>query len=97
MCCLSSVSISLVDTASIKGRLTEPSPIRLDSSRLCLLLALLKGSGLDNLTVAVPNGLAAVEHLDTRSRFGITVKVFACAACQSSVHGEWERTDLLHA
>lgn len=76
-------TISLVDDNNVDNKgwlLTEPSPIRLDSSRLCLLLALLKGSGLDNLTVAVPNGLAAIEHLDTRRRFCITVKVFACGS-----------------
>lgn len=59
--------------------LTEPSPVGLDSPRLCVLLALLEGGGLDDLTVAVPHGLAAVEHLDTGSRLCIAVKVLACA------------------
>lgn len=77
---LPTAAVTVSDTLMFeqnKRLLTEPSPVRLDPSRLCLLLALLEGSGLDNLTIAVSHGLAAVEHLDAGSSLCIAVKVLA--------------------
>lgn len=59
---------------------SEPSSIGSYSTHLGthLLLSLLEGGGLDNLSISVSNGFSSVEHLDFTSGFGISVKVLSC-------------------
>jgi hypothetical protein len=55
----------------------EPAAIGLDATRESLLLALLESGRLDDLAVAVTNGLSAVQHLQARRRLRISVKRLA--------------------
>jgi hypothetical protein len=62
----------------IGSKLTEPAPIRLYSTWRSILFSLLECSGLNDITVLVPDGFAPREHLDSRRLFGIAVEIFTC-------------------
>ena len=67
----------------IRSRPTKPSAIRLHSSRLRLILSLLKCSSLDDLSIFVSHSFAAVEHLEAANLFGIAVEVLALDLLQT--------------
>lgn len=58
-------------------RRTEPSPVRLNSARLGLVLSLLEGSSLDDLSPSISRGLSALEHFNPICCFCIVVEVLA--------------------
>ena len=57
--------------------LTEPPPVGLHPPRLRLILPLLERRRLDDLAVLVADGLAAVQHLQSRDLLRIAVEVLA--------------------
>lgn len=57
---------------------TKPPLVSPDTTVRSILLALLEGSSLGNLSVSIPNGLASVEKLLLASTGSVDVEVLSC-------------------
>lgn len=58
-------------------RRTEPPLVRLNSAGLRFVLSFLEGSSLHNLSVLVPDGLAAGQHFEAVDLLCIAVEVLS--------------------
>ena len=77
------MSVNAVRLTLLKRSLTEPSPIRLDSSWHCELFTLLESCRLRDVSILVSYGLTAREHLNSGGLFSIAIKVLPLDASNS--------------